>query len=810
MDIAISVGDSRKSTDWKTSIWTWEAFTDRLKKPVRTSETMEEYAQMSKEERANVKDVGGFVGGAIQGARKADNVKFRSLLTLDADYATDTFWDDITAVYDGACCMYSTHSYTKDQPRLRLVMPLTHSVNNAEYEAVARKMAQELGILEQLDDTTYESNRLMYWPSASRDGAYIFEKQDGDAVDPDRILARYENWHDVSQWPRSSRVLDELREKGKKAGDPLEKPGLIGAFCRVHTVEDALDTYLPDHFRKEADGRYSYIGGTTSCGVKIFDEGRFMYSWHAHDPYNSRLLNAFDVVRLHLFGHLDTNVKEDMPMSARQSYIAMGELLKGDKAVMDDLVMHNRDNNEGKDPADYTFRNQAQDMDVAQMIADRFRGKLMYHESLRWICWDGTRWKPDDLAGAMNAQYAFYNELLQDALDNLRTAMDPLEKKVATEVLKKVQAMRNTGKITGVERLLRTKLPLSDPDLLDPDPWVLNTPEGEVDLKTGEMHPHNPEHMCSHITKVSPEPGPSPMWQKFLDEATCGDRGLRDYMQMVAGMAAVGQVYEEGMVIVYGPGGNGKSTMFETLMHVLGGYATTIRSSVLVERKNADQPFGLDAARGRRMILMGELDEGVRLSVSTVKSLTSRDVIQANPKGKPLFTFQPTHKLILHTNHLPKLGQLDDGTRRRVSVVPFNAPMKTGKDRIPDLSERMIKAEGPQILQWIIVGARRFWENGCSVPKPAAVAEATEEYIRSEDWLANFFEEFCTVDKDDKTLKVSSTVLYNAYRQWAERDKEFVRSHRLFTSELERRGYVHTKTRTGAFWLGIGMNDEIV
>lgn len=804
MEVAISIGKNRNSTDWKTEWLEWDDLTARLASPTRTKETMAEWAAMDKPTKADIKDVGGFVGGAVQGARKADNVEYRRVLTLDADYATKTFWDDVTAVYDGACCMYSTHSHTPEAPRLRLIMPLTRNVSASEYEAVARKVAEELGLLEQLDDTTYEVNRLMYWPSVCADGEFLFERQDGDAVNPDEVLGHYADWHDVSTWPRSSRVTEALRERGKKAGDPLEKPGIIGAFCRVYSVEDALDTFLGDYFRKEDDGRYSYIGGTTSCGVKIFDHGRFMYSWHAHDPYCMRLLNAFDAVRLHLFGKLDRN-EESSDMMTRPSFVKMAEMLSTDVEVMKDLREHQTADNGSRSPADYIFPGQSQDLDVAQMIADKYRDTLKYHPALGWLYWTGTHWKQDALNEAMACQAAFYNDLLADALAAAAVAMEPDTKKAANAVLKKVQGMRSAGKVNGVERLLRTKLPLGSADKLDSDPWILNTPDGEVNLKTGEIHIHVPEHLCSHITRCTPAPGPSPMWDRFLDDATMGDSGLRHYMQMVAGMAAVGKVYQEGLIIVYGPGGNGKSTMFGALAAVLGDYACTIRSSVLVEHGHGSEPFGLDVVRGRRMALMGELDEGVRFSVSTVKMMTSRDTIQVNPKFKPTLEFTPTHKLILHTNHLPRLGQLDNGTRRRVSVVPFNAPMKTGKDCIVDLMDQLVEKEGPQILQWIVDGAKMFWEHGTQIVMARAVQIATEGYMAEEDWMANFLEEKCNVGEKERC---SGGALYETYRRWCEENKEYTRRNRDFCAELERRGFVRKRTNAGAVWSGLSLLDE--
>lgn len=803
-ELVVSVGKSRMDTDWKPTQLPWEKFLAKLRTPKETGETMDEYDHMNRDERGRVKDVGGFVGGLLRdGVRKADSVLYRQMLTLDADYATLGFWSGFVALNDFEAAMYTTHSHRKEAPRYRLLVPLKRPVRGDEYEAVARMIAADIGI-DQFDDTTYEVNRLMYWPSVSRDGDYEFEHQSGEWLDPDEVLARYANWHDRGSWPVSSRTVDALRASAEHQGDPLEKPGIVGAFNRTYSVEEAISTWLSEVYAPAGDGRYTHLGGTTTAGAKLFDDGLFLYSWHSNDPYHGRLMNAFDLVRLHLYGDLDGEMDKNTTMQELPSYAKMKVLCREDERVMAELRKRQGEDAEDGDVAHRRFLNMYADQDIARLIASKHSDKLMYHESLGWIWWTGEKWQTDSLSEAITCLMRTNNELLEEARENVQLACDDEERKRAQKVLAKVESLRSNGRIQGVAKLLQVELPLRDPGMLDPEPWTLNTPGCAIDMRTGERKAHDPQRMCSKITAVTPEPGAHPLWDKFLADATMGDTELADYLQLVAGMAAVGQVYEEGLVIVYGPGGNGKSTMFGTLSAVLGDYACTIRSSVLIDRGNSE-PYGMESVRGCRMALMGELDEGARMSVSVMKALTSRDEIQANPKYAKPFTFRPTHKLILHTNHLPRLGQMDGGTLRRIAVVPFVCPPKSDRDRIPDLAERLVREEGAQVLQWIVEGAKRFFDLGCSVPKPKAVVRATEEYIKAEDWLGHFIDERCLLGEKQTC---SGGALYEAYRRWAEENKEYVRRSRDFSAELEKRGLERRKQTKGNVWVGISLVEE--
>jgi putative DNA primase/helicase len=239
LKFAIAVANSRKDKQWKNKEVPWEEFLTKAGSTVRTSESFNEFKAMSKAKQDELKDVGGFVGGRLrEGKRKTGFVEFRSMLTLDMDYAEQGIWEQISMFFDFACCIYSTHKHTPEKPRLRLIIPLSRNVSADEYSAVARKVANDIGI-EQFDDTTYEPTRLMYWASTSSDGEFIFEHQKGSFLDPDMVLVEYKDWRDTSSWPVSSRQTAIVKRAISKQADPLEKVGIIGAFCRAYTVQAA-------------------------------------------------------------------------------------------------------------------------------------------------------------------------------------------------------------------------------------------------------------------------------------------------------------------------------------------------------------------------------------------------------------------------------------------------------------------------------------------------------------------------------------------------------------------------------------------
>lgn len=329
----IAVANSRTEKVWKNIEISWEDFVAKVSSTHRTTESTQEYKKLPKPKQDNIKDVGGFVGGRLRkGKRKTGFVEFRSMLTLDMDYADSGVWEQITMFYDFTCCIYSTHKHTSEKPRLRLIIPLARNVSADEYTAIGRMIASDIGI-EQFDDTTYEPTRLMYWPSTSSDGEFVFERQEGTLLDPDKVLSRYKDWHDSSQWPVSSRQTSFVNKNISKQADPLEKEGLIGVFCRAYTIGAAIEQFLSDVYKPSLlEGRYDYIPADSTAGVLIYDD-KFAYSHHATDPACSKLCNSFDLVRIHKFGELDGKADEDTPPSKLPSYKAMQEFCTEDDMV---------------------------------------------------------------------------------------------------------------------------------------------------------------------------------------------------------------------------------------------------------------------------------------------------------------------------------------------------------------------------------------------------------------------------------------------------------------------------------------------
>lgn len=247
----LATGKNRKETSWKNREWRWSEFLDKIKTTHRTAETVAEYKIAKKDRQDEIKDIGGFVGGYIGGGRrKSGSISYRQLLTLDIDFCSmsvQDLWDMFGLLFGCAGAIYSTHKHTSSSPRLRLIIPLNRQVTPEEYIAIGRRVAGSIGI-DMFDDTTYEPSRLMYWPSTSADGEYVFEFQDGEWLNADEILKSYKNWRNTSEWPVSSRIGSAIAHSMKKQGDPLEKPGLIGAFCRTYDIHQAIGAYLSDEY----------------------------------------------------------------------------------------------------------------------------------------------------------------------------------------------------------------------------------------------------------------------------------------------------------------------------------------------------------------------------------------------------------------------------------------------------------------------------------------------------------------------------------------------------------------------------------
>ena len=317
--ITIAVGHSANSKIWKNVKVTWHDFLARIAKPVITKETYNQFIAAPKADQGKIKDVGGYVGGTLEkGQRNKSSVLCRRLLTLDVDFSHSNFWWDFTMLYDCAAAIHSTHKSCELKPRHRLIIPLNRDVSGEEYQAIARRIAESLNI-DLFDPSTFDINRLMFWPSVSSDSEYYFEYQDGSFLNADDILSTYTDWRDTSEWPMAVDSINIIENAAKKQTDPIAKTGIIGAFCRAYSIQDAIEEFLPDIYTKISENRYTYNNGSTVGGLIVYED-KYAYSHHGTDPVSGRLCNAFDLVRLHKFGSLDKDSSEKISLKAMEEF----------------------------------------------------------------------------------------------------------------------------------------------------------------------------------------------------------------------------------------------------------------------------------------------------------------------------------------------------------------------------------------------------------------------------------------------------------------------------------------------------------
>ena len=304
-DLNLCVADSRRSSVWRPVRMSLEELWDRLSVPVRTAESAEEYRAMPKTERDRIKDRGGFLAGTLRGGRRRKrDVTGRSMVTLDCDRLRPDFPEAYEGGHRFLTLLYTTHSHTPAAPRARLLFPLTRDVSSEEYNAVARYLAQELG-MDMVDPCSFEVNQMMYWPTVPSDGEYVCRRYEGEWLDPDAFLLEHPDWQDCAALPTAPGEQRAWNPQGRLQADPTLKEGTVGQFCRAYSVQEAMRSFLSDVYEETLDeNRWRYIPSESLPGVIVYDD-RFVYSHHASDPACGRLLNAFDLVRVHYYGDQD-------------------------------------------------------------------------------------------------------------------------------------------------------------------------------------------------------------------------------------------------------------------------------------------------------------------------------------------------------------------------------------------------------------------------------------------------------------------------------------------------------------------------
>ena len=474
-------------------------------------------------------------------------------------------------------------------------------------------------------------------------------------------------------------------------------------------------------------------------------------------------------------------------------------------------------------------------MGQAEALATEYADKIRYSLSTHWLVYEGGVWVENDLLAQAVAQELTARQLdeAQNMLDQAHTLMadtgatDAIS--AASSKTKGVASLSDTQQVAyqrfqeaseyhkfvlgrrqsrNIAATLKEAQPLLEVRAcdLDCDPYLLCTPGGTYQLTEGlaSKRDNHPADLITLQTATSPDTQGADLWRQALEVTFQGDKDLIAYVQRVCGLAAIGKVMLEALIIAYGDGRNGKSTFWNTIARVLGTYSGSISADTLTVGVRRNVKPELAEARGKRLLIAAETEEGVRLSTSNVKQLASTDKIAAEKKFKDPFSFTPSHSLVLYTNHLPRVGAMDAGIWRRLIVIPFTATISGDVD-VKNYADYLYEHAGGAILAWVMEGARLIHSEDYHLSAPARVVEASEAYREDNDWFSHFLADQCVVE-DGAVAKAGE--LYQAYRAWALSTAGWARPMVDFNAACEMAGFTKRKTMHGARVYGLRLKDE--
>lgn len=479
-------------------------------------------------------------------------------------------------------------------------------------------------------------------------------------------------------------------------------------------------------------------------------------------------------------------------------------------------------------PEDYS------DIGQAKVLAREYGGELVFTDATDYMRYDGIRWAESkqlavgacedfldkQLDEAKTALEKAQQTLMKSGIDRetvisggkaLEKAIDEKSEKAFAEYMTAlvyktfVMKRRDMKYITSALQAAKPML-LRDIKDFDSQEFLLNTPAATYDLQTRTSSEHSADDLITKVTAVSPNNENMDIWLEAVNSFFCGDAELIGYVQQIVGLAAIGKVYMEALIISYGEGRNGKSTFWNTIARVLGSYSGSISADALTVGCKRNVKPEMAELKGKRLVIAAELEEGMRLNTSVVKQLCSTDEVSAEKKYRDPFRYTPTHTLVLYTNHLPRVGANDEGTWRRLIVIPFNAKIEGNSD-IKNYADYLAEKAGGAVLSWIIEGAKKVIECNFKLKIPQCVSEAISHYRENNDWLSMFIEDCCEVDP---SYTQKSGELYQEYRAYCARTGEYTRSTTDFYTGLDTAGFEKRRSKTGIMVYGIRLKSDFI
>ena len=759
------------ATDWRNRDVDWKGFVATLEQKFRrTKETMAEYAGMSKDQRGRIKSCPGcFVGGQLDnsGRRTKENVVCRTMVTLDADFATKNDWENFARLRgDHAVAAYPTHTSTPDKPRLRWVLPASRPMTPDEYPAVARKVAEWIGI-ETIDPTSYDINRLFYYPSAPQDAPYELQHREGIPIDVDEILASYGPsgaWRDIRLWPRSSHEPPRTTGKKTKVENPTLKAGIVGLFCRTYDVPAAIAEFIPEVYTPTAqEDRYTYAKGSTAGGAIVYNDGAFLYSNHATDPAGGRSVNAFDLVRIHKFGEMDSGLGEDdATPTQRPSYKAMVEWMDNLEAVTEQKL---REDNEQFD-ADFGDMAEATDENTAEkappFVIKGSRGQLKV---------DATR-----LAEYVrrNLHYRLVRDTATEAQRVFvydrgvyqQCAPEMFQGKIKEFIRDYSKPLVSMPPVMEAYHQLMTDTNYEKQTSLDADKDLINFQNGVLRLSDMALLPHSPDILstvqipCDWIDK-EPE---TPVFDVYMHKLTSGNNEVKQLLLEFMGVALsnVPGCRMKKALFLFGPGNTGKSQLRILLTRLLGD-----RLCSSADLADLEARFGTSNLYGKRLVGSPDMRYATVRELRVFKTVSAGDPIMVEFKGQPAFSYTYQGVLWFCANELPCFGG-DNGPWVYERIVPVRCSNVVPEEERDALLVDRMYAEREGIVYQAVQALKRVIRNGYRYDIPESVLTERQRYQVENDSALSFFDECMRHTMPGEKLNPFCTTgrVYRVYQAW--------------------------------------------
>lgn len=431
------------------------------------------------------------------------------------------------------------------------------------------------------------------------------------------------------------------------------------------------------------------------------------------------------------------------------------------------------------------------------------RFALEYGNNLRyapdwghWLIWDGTRWKEDKAERV----FGFVRELHKSMYAEVAKEPDDTKKEALAKWAVRSQ---DVSRMNATLRVAKTddRFLIESTDL-DTDPWLLNAPNGTINLMTGGLQAHDPRDLISKSVPVPFDPDATcPRWLEYLLKVQDGNQDMVDFIQRLLGYSLTGVTTEQVFVLMWGPPGTGKSTFIETIRRVFGEYSANAEPETFMAKKqNSRATPELARLQGARLVTASETEQNERLAIARVKHMTGSDTMTASNLYAAPFEFRPVLKLWLSTNHKPRVPADEGGIWDRMIFIPFTVDMRNSPERVKEMAE-ILTEELPGILTWAVEGCQIWRRDGLG--RPPQVTEAQSEYRNDSDEIGAFMDEMVQTGDGFST---PSNVLYGAYKEWAIAGSYHPKNVKMFKEKMEARGYKSTRTNAGVVWKGLQLH----